>query len=211
MFREAYNKIIRNAICTNAFVLINIIVFVVLELFGSTTDAKYMLNSGAALPPLIIDYGQYYRLFTSMFLHFGIEHLFNNMLVLFFLGDNLERAVGKIRFVIIYLLSGLGGSTLSCLYYYYKGEVVVSAGASGAIFGVIGALFYVVIINKGRLEDMTSTRLGLLIIFSLYHGFSESGVDNLAHIGGFIGGILLCAILYRRKKLSCRFDSDTIQ
>lgn len=211
MFREAYNKIIRNAICTNIMILINVIVFIVLELQGSTLDTKYMLNSGAALAPLIVDYGQYYRLFTSMFLHFGIEHLFNNMLVLFFLGDNLERAVGKVKFVIIYLLSGLGASALSCAYNYIRGEIVLSAGASGAVFGVIGALLYVVIINKGRLEDMTSTRLGLLVLFSLYHGFSESGIDNMAHIGGIICGILLAVLLYRRKKPSCCFDSDIIQ
>jgi membrane associated rhomboid family serine protease len=211
MFREAYNKIIRNAICTNVMVVANIIVFIVLELQGSTLDTKYMLNSGAALAPLIVDYGQYYRLFTSMFLHFGIEHLFNNMLVLFFLGDNLERAVGKVKFVIIYLFSGLGASALSCAYHYLRGEVVVSAGASGAVFGVIGALLYVVIINKGRLEDMTSTRIGLLVLFSLYHGFSESGIDNMAHIGGFVCGILLAILFYRRKKPSCCFDSDIIQ
>lgn len=211
MFREAYYKVMKNAICTNCIVLANIIVFVVLELNGSTLDSKFMLESGAALAPLIIDYGQYYRLFTSMFLHFGIEHLFNNMLVLFFIGDNLERAVGKVRFVIIYLLSGLGASVLSCIYNYSKGEVVVSAGASGAVFGVIGALLYVVIVNKGRLEDMTSTRLGLLALFSLYHGYTESGIDNLAHIGGFLSGIVIAFLLYRRKKPSCRFDSDIIQ
>ena len=211
MIQEAYYKIMRNAICTNCIVLANIIVFVVLELNGSTLDTKFMLESGAALAPLIIDYGQYFRLFTSMFLHFGIEHLFNNMLVLFFIGDNLERAVGKIKFILIYLLSGLGASTLSCIYNYSKGEVVVSAGASGAIFGVIGALLYVVIVNKGRLEDMTSTRLGLLALFSLYHGFTESGIDNIAHIGGFLCGLVLAILLYRRKKPSCRFDSDIIQ
>ena len=211
MLREAYDKIMRNAICTNIMVLINVVVFIVLEIQGSTLDSRFMLNSGAALAPLIIEYGQYYRLFTSMFLHFGVEHLFNNMLVLFFLGDNFERDVGKVKFVIIYLLTGLGASVLSCAYNYIKGEVVVSAGASGAIFGVIGALLYVVVINKGRLEDMTVSRISLLVLCSLYHGFTESGIDNMAHIGGFIGGIVLAVILYRRKKPSCRFDSNNIQ
>ncbi|WP_099467357.1 rhomboid family intramembrane serine protease [Konateibacter massiliensis] len=211
MFRELKYKIERNAFCTNLIVLINIMVFIVLELGGSTQDSRYMINHGAAVAPLIVDYGQYYRLFTSTFLHFGIEHLFNNMLVLFFLGDNLERAVGKIKFLIIYLLSGLGASALSCGYNYLQGEIVVSAGASGAIFGVIGALFYIVIVNKGRLEDMTSARLGLLVIFTLYHGFSENGVDNAAHIGGLICGIILAILLYRRKKHSCPLDSDIIQ
>lgn len=211
MLQEGYNKIIKNGICTNILVLINIVVFIRLELQGSTIDSKFMLNSGAALAPLIVDYGEYYRLFSSMFLHFGLSHLFNNMLVLFFVGDNLERAVGKVKFVIIYLLSGLGGSALSCAFHYLTGDLVVSAGASGAIFGVIGALLYVVIQNRGRLEDMTSTRVGLLAFLSIYHGFQESGIDNVAHIGGFFCGVILAILLYRRKKLSCRFDGDIIQ
>ncbi len=211
MFKEAYDRIIRNAICTNLFILANIIVFAILEMIVSTLDTEYIIKSGAALAPLIVDYGQYFRLFTAMFLHFGIEHLFNNMLVLFFVGDILERTVGKIKFVIIYILSGLGASVVSCAYNYSRGDIVASAGASGAIFGVIGALFYVVLINKGRLEDITSRRLGLLIIFSVYHGYSESGVDNMAHIGGIICGFILGIILYRRKKPSCYFNDDIIQ
>jgi rhomboid protease GluP len=92
-----------------------------------------------------------------------------------------------------------------------QGEIVVSAGASGAIFGVIGALFFVVVVNKGRIEDMSARRLGFLIIFSLYYGFSQSNVDNLAHMGGIISGVILAIILYRRKKHSCYFDNDIIQ
>ncbi|OYP44468.1 rhomboid family intramembrane serine protease [Lachnotalea glycerini] len=211
MLKEAYDRIVRNSIITNTFILINIIVFMVLEIRGSTLDTEYMLNNGAAVSLLIVDYGQYYRLFTSMFLHFGVEHIFNNMLVLFFLGDNLERAIGHIKFIIIYLLSGLGASILSCAFNYIRGEVVVSAGASGAIFGVIGALFYVVLINKGRLENVTIKRLGAMIVFSLYLGFTEASIDNAAHIGGGICGILIAIALYRKKKASCCFDDDIIQ
>jgi rhomboid protease GluP len=211
MFKEAYDRIIKNAICTNLLILINVIVFAILEWNGSTLDIKYMINNGAALAPLIVDYGQYFRLFTSMFLHFGIQHLFNNMLVLFFIGDVLERVIGKVKFVIIYLLSGLAGSIVSCAFNYLSGDIVVSAGASGAIFGAIGALFYVVLVNKGRIEDITTTRLGLLIIFSVYHGYSEAGTDNLAHIGGMLCGFILAIILYRRKKASCYFNDDIIQ
>lgn len=211
MLREAVNRIIRNGICTNILVLANILVYVVLELRGSTLDSRYMLENGAMLAPLVLEYGQYYRIFTAMFLHFGIQHLFNNMLVLFFLGDNLERVVGKVRFVLIYLLSGVGAGILSCLLNYLKGEVVVSAGASGAVFGIIGALLYLVILHKGHLLDMTLPRLALLSVFSLYGGFTDTGIDNAAHVGGFAAGFVLAMILYRRKKATCRFDSDTIQ
>ena len=134
-----------------------------------------------------------------MFLHFGISHLANNMLVLFFLGDNVERAVGHWKYLVIYLLSGLAGSGLSFAHAMLSGDYAVSAGASGAIFGVIGALFYIVARNRGRLEDMTTRRLGFLIFISLYHGITGSGVDNYAHVGGLIGGILSALVLYCRE------------
>ncbi len=186
------------AVMNTLMVIINIAVFIVMEFMGNTEDARFMLTHGAAFAPLIRDYGQYYRLFTSMFLHFGLAHLLNNMFVLFLLGDNLERAVGKWKYVVIYLLSGIGGNVLSLWQEQMSGDYAVSAGASGAIFGVVGALFYVVAVNKGRLEDMTTRKLGLLIILTLYHGFTSTGVDNFAHIGGLLTGLLAAVILYRR-------------
>lgn len=187
------------AVVNTLIVIINVLVFFVMELFGSTEDAQYMLEHGAAFAPWIAQNGEYYRLFTSMFLHFGITHLGNNMLVLFLLGDNVERAVGKWKYLVLYILSGLGGSMVSYLHAKGTGEYAVSAGASGAIFGVIGALFYIVAVNHGRLEDMTTRRLGIMIAVSLYHGFTSAGVDNYAHLGGLAAGILLAVVLYRKK------------
>lgn len=133
-------------------------------------------------------------------MHFGINHLVNNMLVLFFLGDNLERAVGHWRYLIIYLLSGLGAGSLSVYMMIRSGDYAVSAGASGAIFGMVGALLYIVIRNRGRLENVTTKRLGFMILLSLYLGFTSSGVDNMAHVGGLISGFLLAVLLYHKKK-----------
>jgi len=118
------------------------------------------------------------------------------------LGDNVERAVGRWKYLTIYLMSGLAGSCLSFAGALVTRRYAVCAGASGAIFGIIGALFYIVAVNRGRLEDMTTRRLGIMIAVSLYHGFTSSGVDNLAHIGGMIGGALLAMVLYKRKRKS---------
>ena len=186
------------AYVNTAIVGINIIVFLVMELFGSTEDASYMVAHGASYAPYIYYGKEYYRLFTAMFLHFGISHLANNMLVLFLLGDNVERAVGHWKYLVVYLLSGLAGSGLSFAHAMLTGDYAVSAGASGAIFGVIGALFYIVARNRGRLENMTTRRLEFLIFISLYHGITGSGVDNYAHVGGLIGGILSAIVLYCR-------------
>lgn len=182
-----------------AIVVINILVFLFLDFIGDTEDGVFMLAHGAVFPPLVVLEGEYYRLFTAMFLHFGINHLFSNMLVLFFLGDNLERAIGHVKYLVVYLLSGICGGVFSMYMMYKNNNMAVSAGASGAIFGMVGALLYIVLINKGRLEDITLRRLGFMVILSLYLGYTSTGVDNMAHLGGLVSGFVLAAILYRKR------------
>lgn len=182
-------------------VLLNIGIFIVLEIGGDTEDANYMLTRGASFTPWILENGEYYRLFTCMFLHFGIQHLAGNMLLLIFLGDILERTVGKFKYLLIYLIGGVGGNVLSVLYELKTGDVAVSAGASGAIFAVIGALVYIIARNKGRLEDLTGKRMLLMAALTLFHGFTSVGVDNSAHVGGLIGGTILSILLYHKKRI----------
>ena len=187
------------AVCTVALIVINVAVFLILSAMGDTEDAVFMLNHGGMYEPLIVQEHEYYRLFTSMFLHFGMSHLLNNMVLLGALGWNLELETGKIKFLIIYLVSGLGGNLLS-LYYDQSlplGERAVSAGASGAIFGLMGALLYVVIANRGRLGRLSGRGMLFMIALSLYYGLTSTGVDNWAHIGGLVCGFILSVILYR--------------
>ena len=170
------------AVCTVALIVINVAVFLILSAMGDTEDAVFMLNHGGMYEPLIVQEHEYYRLFTSMFLHFGMSHLLNNMVLLGALGWNLELETGKIKFLIIYLVSGLGGNLLS-LYYDQSlplGERAVSAGASGAIFGLMGALLYVVIANRGRLGRLSGRGMLFMIALSLYYGLTSTGVDNWA-------------------------------
>ncbi len=190
----------RRALMNTLIIATNLLVFLWLEIQGSTKNASFMYLHGASYPSAIINEKEYYRLFTSMFMHFGAEHLFNNMLVLFFLGDNLERAVGKIRYLIIYLGSGFIGACVSTFGMYASGDYGVGAGASGAIFGVFGALFFLVLYHKGRMEDLTIRRLGLFILLTLYSGFTATGVDNYAHVGGLIAGFLLALLFGRRRQ-----------
>ncbi len=188
------------AICTVVLIAINAGVFLILSLIGNPEDAVFMLRHGAAFEPFIMQYHEYYRLFTSMFLHFGITHLLNNMVLLGALGWNLEVEIGRIRFLIIYLVSGVGGNILSLYHDIYTSDPAVSAGASGAIFGIMGALLYVVIANRGRLGRLSGRGMAVMVALSLYFGFTSSGVDNYAHIGGLICGFLLALLLYRGKR-----------
>lgn len=185
--------------CTVALIVINVAVFFILSLFGNTEDAMFMLEHGAMFEPLITQDHEYYRIITSMFLHFGIEHLLNNMVILGALGWNLELETGKIRFLIIYLVSGIGGNLLSLYLGVSSAEYAVSAGASGAIFGLMGALLYVAARNRGRMGRISGKGVLFMIALSLYFGITSSGVDNAAHIGGLLCGFILAVILYRKK------------
>lgn len=180
---------------TGILAVINVIVFFILSFGGMTEDAVYMLEHGAMYVPYIIENGEYYRFFTSMFLHFGFSHLLNNMVTLVIMGRNVEPIVGKIRFLIIYLVSGLSGNILSFVAEYVTGEFPVSAGASGAIFGLTGSLLALTIIFRGRAGQVTKRDMLIMIGINLYLGFTSQGVDNMAHIGGLIAGFLTTFIL----------------
>ena len=185
---------------TFILILINVLVFLVSDLTGYSQDVMHMLDLGAAYTPLITEGGEVYRLFTSMFLHFGIAHLLNNMLVLFVLGSRLERAAGKLSFLVIYLLGGVAGNVISLLLELDSGDYSVSAGASGAVFAVMGAMIYIVVRNRGWLEDLSWRQIVVMALFSLYFGFASSGVDNAAHVGGLISGGILAVILYHPRR-----------
>ena len=164
-------------------ILINIVVFFLTELTGSSLDGKHLVQWGAAYTPLIQEGHEYYRFFTCMFLHFC-----------------LVRAVGRVRYLFMYISGGMGASLISYLSEVRIGENVVSAGASGAIFAVVGALIYVVIRNKGRLENFTTKKLLFLAALTLYHGVTSTGVDNAAQFGGFLCGFVLAVLIYRGQK-----------
>lgn len=190
----------KKPVCTISLVVINVFIFLVLSFLGRTEDAGFMLEHGAMYTPYIIGYGEYYRIFTAMFLHFGFEHLFNNMLTLFIVGQTLEAEVGKWKFLIIYFISGICGGLLSLLQDIVTGQNAVAAGASGAIFGLIGAVLYIAIRRRGRVGNISGRGLLIMTILSLYLGYTEGGIDNFAHIGGLIGGIILAFLLYREGK-----------
>lgn len=192
--------------CTILLIIANVIVFFVLSFQGMTEDVVFMLEKGAMYVPYVMEYGEYYRIVTSIFLHFGFDHLINNMISLGFLGWQLEQEIGKIKFLLIYFISGMAGNVLSGVWEIFTGEYAVSAGASGAVFGIIGALVYVAFRNHGRIGDVTGKGLLFMVVLTLYHGFTSTGVDNLAHIGGFISGFILGVLLYWKRRRKRRYN-----
>ena len=178
-------------IVTTVLIGMNVFIFFICTLTG---DILY--NKGELFGPYILDQGQVYRFLTAMFLHAGIAHLLNNMLILLAAGQLIEDAFGRLRFSILYLLAGVGGGIASMWYSYESNRMYSSVGASGAIFGLIGALIFLVIANRGAYNGIGITRIIFAVGFSIYLGISSSGVDNAAHIGGLVTGFVLAAILY---------------
>lgn len=188
---------------TISLIAANVLVYILMEIFGSTYDSSFILNYGGLYPTLISEEHQWWRLLTAGFIHFGAEHLINNMVILYGIGERLERTVGHVRMLIIYMAALLGGTTFSCIMMLLTGDYALSAGASGAVYGIIGGFLWVLIIHKGSWEDITAKRLIFSIFLMLYYGFSSSGIDNRAHIGGLLSGFVTTAILYHRKRQKC--------
>ena len=158
-----------------------------------------MLEHGASYAPLVLE-GEYWRLFTSMFLHFGFEHLAYNMFSLLFLGDIVESVMGPVRYLIIYIVGGIGGNVISMMLGMRTGRYAVAAGASGAIFACMGAFLYFALYNRRSFGRHNMRRLGLMIMLMIMQSLVDTGVDNAAHIGGLAVGFLLALVLYRPKK-----------
>lgn len=193
------NENYRRAVYVNyVLIAVNAVYFILLEIIGSTEDVDTMVHYGALFLPAIVQQKEYWRLLTAMFMHFGIQHIVNNMLILFVLGGTLERALGKVKYLLFYLICGIGANGVCLWSSLYRDELTVSAGASGAIFGVVGGLLYVVTINRGRLENLNTRQLAIMALFSLYAGFTTVGTNNMAHISGLVIGILAAIILYRK-------------
>lgn len=172
---------------TYGLIGINIIVFILMYILGSgSEDIRTLINFGA-LTKVFVEYGDYYRLITSVFLHVGFLHLLCNMYALYILGKDIESFFGKVKFIFIYLISALVGSFVSLI---FMDEYAVSAGASGAIFGLMGALLYFGYNYRVTLNNSINRQILPVIFINLLFGFMSPGIDNYAHLGGLLGGYL---------------------
>lgn len=194
---EAFRLTPVNTVIVALNILIQIGVSIFYGDFFATYGTENMLQVGALAYDKVMA-GEWYRIITAVFLHFGWSHLLNNMMLLTYAGCELERRIGSVSYACLYLLTGVVGSIASLLYYHSIGEVAVSAGASGAIFGVIGALIVVLIVQHTHTRNLTPRRLIFTAGVTIYYGLSTMGVDNAAHLGGFLcglfGGFLLSKI-----------------
>lgn len=172
---------------THLFLFLNLAVFLVEILLGGSKNTEVLIKLGAKYNPRLW-MGEYWRLLTPIFLHAGWEHFLFNSLALLQLGMIVERFFGKLKFLLIYLLSGIFGSLAGV---FFRPDTV-SVGASGAIFGLLGALVYFSIRKPLTARKLFGRNLWLMLGVNLLLGFIIPGIDYFGHLGGLIGG-LLCA------------------
>lgn len=182
---------LKKPIITYTIIYLNIIIFLLMHIIGNgSLDSKTLIDFGASLDSKILS-GEYYRLITNSFVHIGLPHIMFNMYALYIIGHQIESFLGKSKFLIIYLFSALTGSLLSVAF----SSNTISAGASGAIFGLLGALLYFGFHYRIYLGGVMKSQIIPLIILNLALGFILSGIDNAGHIGGLIGGVLITMAL----------------
>ena len=191
---------------TQALLAVNALLFVLTTLGGNALllgGGSSALFERLALAPTVhgvvqdgmvvaadgVAQGQYYRLLTSMFLHFGVIHIALNMYVLYVVGPSLERSFGRLRYAVLYLLSGLGGAAAS---YLLGSAGEQAAGASGAVFGLFAALF---VVQRQRGGDVSG--IVVTIALNLALGLTSTSIDIRAHVGGLVaGGLVALALVH---------------
>ncbi|MDO4166545.1 MAG: rhomboid family intramembrane serine protease [Eubacteriales bacterium] len=195
MEEELYQEKTRvSPTATIILIAINVIVFLYTDLF-LLSPATFIANGASGYYPVLHDH-EYYRMVTSMFLHADLDHIFNNMLVLGVLGYYIEENMGHLRFLMLYFCSGLLAGCTSIVYNMLQMDLTTSIGASGAIFGLMGGIVFMVWHQHRNHRELDLRRLAFMVFLSLYGGFTSQGVDNAAHVGGFLSGILVTALLY---------------
>ncbi len=192
----------RPGLVTNVLIAINVVIYLVMALLSQSIVSlpqDIIVQFGAQYTPLIQQTGQYWRIFTAMFIHFNLIHIGLNMLSLFLIGRVVEIFYGKWRYLVIYLGSGILGGIVT----YFLQPNALAAGASGAIFGVFGALGVFYIANRRALGAYGPGAIGQWIFWlglNLIWGFSTPGIGILDHIGGLVAGILLAILFIPRQR-----------
>ncbi len=179
---------------TRLFIVVQVAMFLVLEWSGGSTNPDVLIHYGAKFNPLI-EAGEWWRLLTPMFLHIGFLHLLTNTLALHYLGVTVERLYGSLRFLFIYVTAGFFGALASFLF-----TPSLSAGASGAIFGLFGALLYFGTVYRHLFFRTMGMNVISLIIVNLLFGLLVPGIDNAGHIGGLVGGFLASGVVHLPKR-----------
>ena len=193
---------------TYILIFINVIIFLAEELNGGSENIHTAINFGALYTPYVIFRGEVYRIFTSIFIHFGVEHIGANMISLCAIGPYVEHYFGHFLFLVLYIFSGIIGNMASMFFEWNTGVFNISAGASGAIFGLL-AVFILFALNPKLRKVFPIQRVILSIFLSLVAGINDPSIDFAAHFGGLLGGLVLAFIMQEIIRFNLRREKTT--
>ena len=191
--------LLRGPFITYFFMAVNIVLFLLVEMTGGSENTQNMIRWGGVFGPRIIKYREYWRFPAAAFLHFGIAHIANNMLILFVMGPHLERALGHLKYFIFYIVCAAAANVGGFFISFSEVDYRVSAGASGAIFAISGGLLWAALRNRGRIGSLNIRQILIFTCLSMAYGLTGADVDNVVHAAGFVSGFFLSMVLYRKE------------
>lgn len=193
MNTDKIKRYVKRSPVNATFLVIIVIYFIIMTLNGGTNNVETLIKFGAFFPPFIAEFNQYYRYVTSIFIHIGIMHLFFNAYALYIFGTQIERFMGHKKYLLFFLITGIGGNIATYIFNF----VSVSAGASGSLFGLLGAFFYLIIYHKDVLSAQGKSSILRLLVLNLIITVMVPNISVTAHFGGFIIGFLASYIFIK--------------
>lgn len=196
---ESFKQYLRYYPVTCVLIAVNLLLVLLMEISGSSQNTMTLIQFGALFE---VDgfKPELWRFVTAMFLHNGFAHLFFNCFALFVFAPALERMLGKVRYIALYLVSGIAGNIVS---YWLHSDSFISVGASGAIYGIYAAYLFLAIFRKDIIDLQTKQTIVTIIVIGFLYSFIVPRVDIYGHLGGFLGGLVvmyLIALSIRRRR-----------
>lgn len=192
--RETFRQYLRFYPVTSAILGLILALFIAMEVAGGSTDAGTLLDFGA-MYSMTGETHEWWRYFSSMFLHIGFQHLLFNGFALYVFAPPLERLLGSMHYAVFFIISGFVGNVFSML---FSSPPFLSAGASGAIYGIYAAYLYLALFHKHVLDEGTRKTVTMILVMGLIFSIVVPNVNLYAHAGGFAGGFVYFAVLARR-------------
>ncbi|MDF2925021.1 MAG: rhomboid family protein [Paenibacillaceae bacterium] len=192
--RETFRQYLRFYPVTSAVLAIIVVVFLAMELLGSSTSNGTLIDFGA-MYSLAGETHEWWRYLNSMFLHIGFQHLLFNAFAIYVFAAPLERLLGSWHYAIFFLISGFAGNAFSML---FSEPPFISAGASGAIYGIYAAYLYLALFHKHILDEGTRKTVTMILVMGFISSIIIPNVSLYGHLGGFLGGFVYFAVLTRR-------------
>ncbi|NBI07274.1 rhomboid family intramembrane serine protease [Senegalia massiliensis] len=193
MLIERMKDFYKKSKITFIFLTIMIIYFIFITLNGGSTNNETLVRYGALFPPFILRYNEYYRFITSIFIHIGVTHIFFNGYALYIFGPQIERLMGSTKYLLFFLLTGIGGNLAT----FFFNFLTLSAGASGSLFGLFGAFLYLIHRHKNMVTPEGRKSILSLLGINLALTIFIPSISVTAHIGGLVIGYLLSYVFIK--------------